>query len=119
MAFLLKKQYKLPYDICDKINKICMFQKQIEINRKILHMELISYFQTEILYSMHEFYFVNLLSNLHKLRPLIPKYDIEYDVYHISLIEQKITFSHYLLYRDHVNIFLYQDKEYNIYYSLP
>lgn len=119
MAFLLKKQYNLPYDICDKINKICMLEKQIEINRKILHMELISYFQTEILYSMHEFYFVNLLSNLHKLIPLIPKYDIEYDVYHISLIEQKITFSHYLLYRDHVNIFLYQDKEYNIYYSLP
>tara|TARA_B100000900_G_C20602172_1_gene726107 strand:- start:5065 stop:5427 length:363 start_codon:yes stop_codon:yes gene_type:complete len=117
MAFLLKKQYKLPYDICNKINLICINELIVNINKRILHMQLMSYFQTDIIYSMHEFYFVQLLVFLQKLKPLRAKYNNDYDVYDISLREETINIYHYRLYRDHINIFLYQNKEYHIYYN--
>ena len=117
MAFLLKKQYKLPYDICNKINLICINELIVNINKRILHMQLMSYFQTDIIYSMHEFYFVQLLVFLQKLKPIRAKFNDDYDVYDISLREEAINIYHYRLYRDHINIFLYQNKEYHIYYN--
>lgn len=117
MAFLLKKQYKLPYDICNKINLICINELIVTINKRILHMQLMSYFQTDIIYSMHEFYFVQILVFLQKLKPIRAKFNNDYDVYDISLREEAINIYHYRLYRDHINIFLYQNKEYNIYYN--
>lgn len=117
MAFLLKKQYKLPYDICNKINLICINELIVNINKRILHMQLMSYFQTDIIYSMHEFYFVQILVFLQKLKPIRAKFNNDYDVYDISLREEAINIYHYRLYRDHINIFLYQNKEYNIYYN--
>ena len=103
MAFLLKKQYKLPYDICNKINLICINELIVTINKRI--------------YSMHEFYFVQILVFLQKLKPIRAKFNNDYDVYDISLREEAINIYHYRLYRDHINIFLYQNKEYNIYYN--
>ena len=116
MAFYHKKKYKLPNDVCDYINKMCMFQLEVETNKKILHMELISHFQDDVRYSMHEFYFVQLLTFLHKLKPIIPKYNSELDIYDISLREELINIYHHTLYKDHINIFLYQNKQYSLFY---
>lgn len=120
MAFLLKKKYGLPYDICNKINEICIKQRIVDINKKILHMELISYFKTDNNYKIHEFYFIQLLSFLYKLKPLNAKYNDEYD-FNISLREESNHLFYlqynYTLYKDHINTFLYQNKEYHIYYN--
>jgi len=120
MAFLLKKEYGLPYDICNKINEICIKQRIVDINKKILHMELISYFKTDNNYKIHEFYFIQLLSFLYKLKPLNAKYNDEYD-FNISLREESNHLFYlqynYTLYKDHINTFLYQNKEYHIYYN--
>ena len=120
MAFLLKKEYGLPYDICNKINEICIKQRIVDINKKILHMELISYFKTDNNYKIHEFYFIQLLSFLDKLKPLNAKYNDEYD-FNISLREESNHLFYlqynYTLYKDHINTFLYQNKEYHIYYN--
>ena len=87
-----------------------------KINKKILHMELISHFQTESKYNIHEYYFIQLLPFLQKLKPMIAKYNNELDIYDISLREECINIYHYTLYKDHVNIYLYQDKQYISYY---
>jgi len=118
MAFLLKKQFDLPYDICNKLNEICLTQRNREIIKKILHMELISHFQVDVVYPTHEFYFIKLITFLNKLKPIIPKYNDEYEIYEILLRDESINLFQYRLYKDHINIYAYQNKEYVKYYNL-
>lgn len=120
MAFFLKKEYKLPFDICryiNNINDIKVIEKTNK-NKLALHMELIHYIDESETYNIHEYYFVQILTFLKKNKILRPKYNKENDIYTISLKERNINYFHYILFKDHINIFLYQNKIYNIYYNL-
>tara|TARA_Y100000389_G_scaffold147987_1_gene146968 strand:- start:817 stop:1185 length:369 start_codon:yes stop_codon:yes gene_type:complete len=120
MAFILKKKYKLPFEICRHINNFNDKEliEYTKLNKKILHMDLIYYIDELETYRMHEYYFVTLLSFLRNAKLFIPKFNDENQVYQISLKEKKINYHHYILYNDHVNNFLYQNRPYKIYYNL-
>ena len=120
MAFWLKKKYKLPYEIMLKINDINHkeFIEDIKINKRIFHTELMYYIEDLETYKMHEFYFIQFLTFLRNNEISHPKFNNQLEFYDINIRDELINNFHYLLYKDHVNIRVYQNKEYNIYYNL-
>lgn len=120
MAFYLKKKYNLPFDICRYINKINDIQliDYIKATKRIVHIQLLDYVQNSQRYIIHEYYFVSLLYFLRNVKPFIPKFNDNNEIYNISLRENNITHSQFILYRDHMNNFIYQKNFYEIYYNL-
>jgi hypothetical protein len=120
MAFYLKKKYNLPFDICRYINRLNDKEliEYTKFNKEKLHIELLDYVYNLQNYIIHEYYFVSLLYFLRNVKPFIPKFNDYNEIYNISLRENNITHSQFILYRDHMNNFIYQKNFYQIYYNL-
>ena len=119
MAFWLKEKYNLPPEICKYINDINDKEliEYIKVNKRIFHTELMCYMEDSETYKIHEFYFIQLLTFLRNNEILHPKFNEQFEIYDINLKNELMNYNHYLLYKDHINIAVYQNKEYNIYYN--
>ena len=115
---LILQEYGLPLDIClmiEKINYKKIFKLVLE--------ELVDRINNDCIYNSHEWYFIQILSFIRRNNYITPKYNdkITYDMfnnYFDDINNVDLTnYYHYLLYKDHMNIQLYQKKIYNIYYN--
>ena len=110
---LTLQEYGLPLDICLMIEK-----NNYKENFKLVFEELIKYIDTDGVYKLHEFYFIQILPFIKKL--LIPKPTFS-DNFIYMMFQYDNTYNyyecHYLLYKDHMNHFIYQKNIYNIYYN--
>jgi hypothetical protein len=129
MAFWLKKTI-LPDDILYKINSINdkIIIDKVKYNKILCNLEIRLFYENDERYKTHEFYFIQLVPFLETFRykknndttkHIYNKQKIKYrkhEIYDISLEEKLITKGHYLLYKDHANIFIYQYYNYNVFY---
>ena len=114
MALILK-EYGLPYDICLMIEKI-----NYKENFKLIFKELKKKINNDENYKSHEWYFIQMLSFLRGINDKNPKFNDKITHYifneNVNNIDL-INYYHHLLYKDHMNIQLYQKGIYNIYYN--
>lgn len=129
MAFWLKKTI-LPDDILYKINSINdrIIIDKVKYNKILCNLEIKLFYENDERYKTHEFYFTQLVPFLETFRykrkcytsnEIYKKNNKKYkrhEIYDISLEEKLITKGHYLLYKDHANIFIYQNHNYNVFY---
>ena len=129
MAFWLKKTI-LPDDILYKINSINdkIIIDKVRYNKILCNLEIRLFYENDERYKTHEFYFIQLVPFLETFRykkkcytsnEIYKKNNKKYkrhEIYDISLEEKLITKGHYLLYKDHANIFIYQNHNYNVFY---
>ena len=112
---LILKEYGLPLDICLMIEKI-----NYKEHFKLIFEELIEKINNNENYKSHEWYFIQMLSFLDKLNHNNPKFN-DKTTYYIFNDDTNnidlINYNHHLLYKDHMNIQLYQKGIYNIYYN--
>ena len=111
MALILQ-EFRLPKDICLMIEKI-NYKKDF----KLVFEELIDKVEIEEKYKIHEFYFLQILPFIKKIIILRPTFNdnLVLKIFYCHIYNQYN--SHYILYKDHMNDFIYQKKKYNIYYN--
>ena len=124
--YLTLQEYGLPLDVCLMIEKI-NYKEQF----KLIFEELIDKINDDEVYKSHEWYFIQMLSFLRGINYKTPKFNdrlthyIFYeDLNNTNIINKNnhanvdnINYYHHLLYKDHMNIQLYQRKTYNIYHN--
>ncbi len=129
MAFWLKKTI-LPDDILYKINSINdkIIIDKVKYNKILCNLEIRLFYENDERYKTQEFYFIQLVPFLESFRykkkcytsnEIYKKNNKKYkrhEIYDISLEEKLITKGHHLLYKDHANIFIYQNHNYNVFY---
>ena len=108
-------EYGLPLDICLIIERINY--KEIF---KLVFEELIEKIENNTNYEMHEFYFVQILPFIKTLLIIPPPtFNNNYvsKIFYYNVNYKTEHSSHYFLYKDHMNYFIYQKKIYNLYYN--
>ena len=118
MALTLQ-EYGLPLDICLMIEEI-----NYKKNFKLVFEELVDRINNDSVYNSHEWYFIQILSFIREIDYKIPKFNDKITQYIfneniicVNVLEKDPNYYHHLLYKDHMNIQLYQKTKYNIYYN--
>ena len=114
---LVLQEFGLPLDICLMIEKI-----NYKENYKLMLQDLIDNVNdiNETIYKMHEWYFIQIISFIRGINYQKPKFNdnITHYIFNEIKNDDNLTnYYHHLLYKDHMNMLLYQKRIYNIYYN--
>ncbi|MBG30888.1 MAG: hypothetical protein CMI31_12940 [Opitutae bacterium] len=114
---LILQEFGLPLDICLIIEKI-----NSKENLKLVLDELVDKvnFKKASTYKMHEWYFIQIISFIRGINYKIPEFNdnITHYIFNEIKNDDNLTnYYHHLLYKDHMNMLLYQKRIYNIYYN--